>query len=47
MRKKINWKDKVKCEMMPLFYNKTFYGECEKSPCECEKCILKYQEDKI
>ena len=44
--KGINWKDRLPCEQMPRFYNKTYYGLCEQLPDVCKECILEYQRKK-
>jgi len=44
MTKETGWKEdfwKVKsCKDMPLFYNKTYDGICEREGTECKECIL-------
>jgi hypothetical protein len=35
-----------KCEVMPLFYNGTYGGGCEKQASDCRECIAIYNEKK-
>lgn len=33
-----------KCREMPLFYNGTYYGCCEREPEVCKRCRKKFRE---
>ena len=41
-KKKLDYPKKMSCPKMPLFYNGTYNGLCERTPQECFDCIELY-----